>query len=166
MTTKKHNNNIRLRTKSIKIICGEDTALAIVTPFVNLTAYLLTVTKTNELPEFESLTNAVKHAKIQLAILMANLLTRPFDPEQLSTILIEVIAFGGYFKVSLRETKPNNKKGITVQGWNITLQCQTQCSLIEKISQTLRIKYKAKGIVKTDEELNKEIVDNFIKLGI
>lgn len=139
MTNRKlANNNIRLRTKSLKITCSEEDALIIVPPFVNITSYFLSVTRTNELPNLTSIRNSVKDAKIRLSSMISNALCKVVDYNQISNISIEVIAFGGYFKISLLETIPNDKGGVTIQGYNITLQCVTECPLISKLMVIIR----------------------------
>lgn len=131
-------NSMRLRTKTLKISCTEEDALAIVTPLVNITAYFLAVTRTDEMPSFSAISESVSTSKTRLAMLISNAVGKVVNPKHLNTISVEVIPIGGYFRVQLVESVENEKGGQTLQRYNITLGCITQCTLVEKISAVIK----------------------------
>ena len=93
MTQKAKQQVTRLRGKSIKIRCTEETALQIVVPFVNFTAYMLSVDTAGAMPAIDSIKNSVLSAKTAASMqqLLANLLTQGCSPET-SIAMEEAIA--------------------------------------------------------------------------
>lgn len=149
-----------IRTKSLRIKCSEEDALSIVIPFVNITAYCLSITTNRDMPDLVSFQNSVASAKTRLASLMGNQLQRAVDFKNLNGFQIDVVACGGYFKISLSETiaAPIN----TRQSFNVTLMCSTTCSLIDKMMQITKFK----NNLLTSKEVANLTVKEYMKLGL
>lgn len=98
----KENPVVRLRTKILRITCTEQSALDIVEPFVNLTAYILGIEGKMEMTA--SLKKQITDAKGKLATVMSDKLARTVEPESLSSIDVAVVADEGYFRINVIET--------------------------------------------------------------
>ena len=152
MTEKKYT---RVRAKALKIGVSEEQALEIVLPFVNVTAYTLSITSTAEMPDPSSFVAAVRTAKTKLAILIANAIGEPVNPDHLCHINVGVIAIGGYFKISVLDV---DHKALINKGYSITLECVTGLPLVEKFRQTNTRKGGSKAI--------NAMINAFNKMGL
>lgn len=129
------------RQTSLKVLCTEESVLAIVTPIVDLAAYLYAIRGVSEMPDSRSLSAAVLNSKTRLAVLLAHRLGRPVEPKNLSLPTAEIILNGGYIKVKFYEkiaaTKQERAKRYS---WSLTLVSEDQTPLALKIAGAIQHK--------------------------
>lgn len=154
--------NIRLRTKTLKIIGSEEHAIAIIMPFLNITAYFLSVTRLEAIPGSVSIRNSLLSAKTKLAVLISNAVCKVIDPDTLGGVHIEIIPSGGYFKIGVLETTPNANGTFTLQRYNIALVCATGNTVLEKVRQASATPENENDV----QALSELAIANFNKLGL
>lgn len=127
------------RQETFKVVCSEDDAKAIVGAIVDFTAYMLSVSRTTEMPSPQSLRNSLVQCKTRLATLLATARKSPVNPDHLTLPKAEVMTVGGYFDILFFETVPRRTDSPPMRrSYKLRLQDATGMVIFEKVLFILR----------------------------
>lgn len=133
-------NIARNRAKKLKMSISEDLIKQIVIPFVEFTAYLLSVENTNEMPALNTMIKSLEAPKLVIARCLALKIQRSVNPKKLTEVSITVHSSGGYFELTCLEEYLDNN-AIIKQPWNINFTDSGKVTLIEKLITTESVKF-------------------------
>lgn len=143
---------IRLRTRSLKIVTNQGEAAAIVMPLVAMAAYGLSIGDTVVMSQAETYSKAMQDAKQRLAGLLSMATLEYVQASELSEVTAQVMPGTGKFKVRVQRTTHllvNN----TTQTLSVLLTSKDDQTLLNKLhaieSKLMRITVTDQSTLKT-----------------
>ncbi len=129
---------VRLRGRSVKIHVSEDDLREYSKLVTDTTAYMLSVTRLNEMPTMDTIKRSLIPAKIWIAKKLSQKLNEIIEPEFITQLSLDLIPYGGYAKTEFTVIKIVD--GIRqLQSFNVALIDSTETPLITKYAQSYGI---------------------------
>lgn len=127
-------NFVRVRGRSVTLHVSEDELKEYSKLVTDITAYMLSVTRFNEMPSIKTIRNSILPAKIWIAKRLSQKLNEVIAPDTVTGLGLVLYTFAGYAKTEFDLVKVIDGV-IHRQTFKVTLIDKSETSLIMKYGQ-------------------------------